>query len=97
MEQPSRQFMITCTVITGVCVAVEFVLAVYALTHSTGVLDIPFYENGQIVRRQSKDAILLGPIYLQAMFCCVLIYVSIARNRLMRGWVERIARSNATQ
>jgi hypothetical protein len=95
MESPSRRLLIICTAVSGICIVGEFVLAIYALDHSPGVLDIAFYEDGGIVRRQAKDAVLLAPIYMQTMFFFVLVYASIGWKRFIRRGIDRTAETHA--
>jgi hypothetical protein len=94
MERPSRRLMIVSTVVTGVCIMLGFITALYASVHSLNV-DIPIYENGIVVRRQSKEAVLFAPLLMQCFFFVVMIYYCIVWEGFVRRGIERTAAFNA--
>jgi hypothetical protein len=83
--------MVVCTFISILTVIIGFAISKYAVDHSPTVADIVFADG----HRQSKYPILFGPLFVQVLWCFVLIYYCVTWNRFVRRGIERTTEYNA--
>lgn len=67
MKIPSHSAVVWCAILAGVCAVAGFAVATFAMIGTPNVQEILHYENGAVVRRESKWIPLFGPVIFQVI------------------------------
>jgi hypothetical protein len=86
----SRYLIIISTITSGICVICALTIAIYVFVHTPDIQSVPIYENGFILRRESKVIHLFGPIVIQVLVFALLFYHSMRWKNLQRNILESL-------
>lgn len=84
MRIPSRSFVVSCASLAAIFVVAAIAVASFTMASTPNVFEVLHYEDGLIVRRESKGLHLYGPVAFQFVGLGMLIYLTLHWDRFVK-------------